>query len=56
MPFFLLSIICSLEGAFDYQIRRLDTAFERNFGPGWEFEGANLQKFKRPGDCPGRRC
>ena len=56
MPFFLLSIICSLEGAFDYQIWCLDTAFKRNFGPGWEFEGANLQKFKRPGDCPGRRC
>ena len=43
MLFFLLSIVYSLEGAFDYQIWRLDTAFERNFGPegggGGEWDG-----------------
>ena len=57
MPFFNFHYLnmFSLGGAFDHQIRLLDRAFERNFGPeGRKFERVNLSNSNAqglPGGC-----
>ena len=51
MTFFLLSIICSLEGAFDYQIRHLNAILARGGNLKERiFKSSNAREIAQEGD------